>query len=62
MILISFILKQLGVSKTEIQKMITDFNHIKEIYRPKIPYNIYSKIIHTDTNNKLLELKNFIKS
>lgn len=61
-ILISFILKQLGVSKTEIQKMITDFNHIKEIYRPKIPYNIYSKIIHTDTNNKLLELKNFIKS
>lgn len=58
-ILISFILKQLGVSKTEIQKMITDFHNIKETYRSKIPYSIYSKIIHTNTNNKLLEL-NFL--
>ena len=60
-ILISFILKQLGVSKTEISKMISDFD-LKEAFRQKIPYNIYSKIIHTDTNNKLLELRNYIKS
>ncbi|MBS3197970.1 Abi family protein [Turicibacter bilis] len=61
-ILISFILKQLGVSKTEISKMISDFDNLKEEFRQKIPYNIYSKIIHTDTNNKLLELRNYIKS
>ena len=60
-ILISFILKQLEVSKTEISKMISDFDHLKEEFRKKIQYNIYSKIIHTDTNNKLLELRNYIK-
>lgn len=61
-ILICFILKQLGFSKTEINKMINTFTGITENLRTKIPFSMYSQIIHTDTSNKLKQLKTYIKA
>lgn len=61
-ILICFILKQLNVSKKDIISMINTFTDITETLRNKIPFSMYSKIIHTDTTNKLSLLKNYIKA
>lgn len=61
-ILICFILKQLGVSRVEINKLITTFTNITEDLRSKIPFSMYCKIIHTDTSNKLNQLKCYIKA
>ena len=59
---ITFFLSVIKEPKAEIQKLVTNLKTIKKTYRLKFPYHIYSKIIHTDTNNKLLELNNFIRS
>lgn len=61
-ILICFILKQLDVSRNEINKMISTFINITEPLRAKIPFSMYSQIIHTDTSTKLRQLKLYIKA
>lgn len=60
-LIISLLLKKYGISKTEINKFINDYEKIIEDFRNKIPYNIYSQVIHTDTKTKLNNLKKYIK-
>lgn len=60
-ILISLLLKKYGISKTEINKFINDYEKIIEDFRNKIPYNIYSQVIHTDTKTKLNDLRKYVK-
>jgi abortive infection bacteriophage resistance protein len=61
LILVCYILKNLGVSKIEIYKMINTFINATESLRKKIPFKIYSQIIHTNSRNKIKELQKYIK-
>ena len=42
--------------------MIKTFIDITETLRNKLPFSMYSKIIHTDTSSKLSLLKEYVKS
>lgn len=61
-ILISFLLKSYGITKTEINKFINDFEKITEEFRNKISINIYNQVIYTDNKQKLIALQNYIKN
>jgi abortive infection bacteriophage resistance protein len=60
-LLIAFLLKKYCITKTEINRFISDFEEAIEDFRNSIPINIYSQIIHTDSKTKLTLLKGFIK-
>ena len=61
-LIISVLLKKYGITKTEINKFVNDYEKIIEEFRNKISISIYNKIIYSDTKNKLSALRNFIKS
>ena len=61
-LVISVLLKKYGITKTEINKFINDYERIIEEFRNKISISIYNKIIYSDTKNKLSALRNFIKN
>ncbi|AIY80172.1 hypothetical protein U728_348 [Clostridium botulinum 202F] len=58
-ILISYLLKCINTSKTEIKKFISDFeNIVNQFYQDNA--ELCNKILSTDTKNKLQLLRNFI--
>ncbi|MBO5343712.1 MAG: Abi family protein [Ruminococcus sp.] len=59
-ILVSFMLKILKRNKSDILSFIQQFENAYETLRKNVPTNIYSRIIFTDTKNKLNTLKNFL--
>jgi abortive infection bacteriophage resistance protein len=59
-VLLAYILKHCGKSKTELRAFIRQFEQTYEKLRASVPVTIYSKIIHTDTRAKLKKLKEFI--
>ncbi len=61
-ILIAYMLKNLEVPKTDINRFISDFENTLEVLRGQIPISIYSSIIDTQAKNKLIVLKQFVKS
>ena len=61
LILVCYLLKNMQVSKTDIKKMVTNFGVITETLRRKVPANIFSQVIHTNTRTKINQLENFIK-
>lgn len=60
-LLIALLLKKYCITKTEINRFISDFEKAIEDFRNTIPITIYSQIIHTDSKAKLTSLKSFIK-
>ena len=60
LILITYILKNLGTSKTELKRLVNKFDKIINDFRNLIPFSTYSQILHTDTRNKLSSLNTFI--
>jgi len=60
-ILISFLLKSYGISKTEINRFVNDFERITEEFRKNISINIYYQVIYTDNKLKLNFLRDYIK-
>ena len=60
-ILIIYILKGLKVTKTELNRFITDFESIIEEFRKSIDISIYNKIFGSNVRNKINELKIYIK-
>lgn len=60
LILLIYQLKLLKVSKTEMKKMISEFEDIVEKLRISIPANIFAQIIHTDNHFKIQQLKNYV--
>lgn len=60
-IIISILLKKYGITKTEINRLINEYEKLIEEFRTKIPINIYSQVIHSDTKNKLTVLRKFVK-
>ena len=61
-LIISLLLKKYGITKTEINRFINEFENIIEDFRNEIPITIYSQVIHTDIKAKLSGLRKFIKS
>ena len=59
-ILISFLMKLLECDKNDIMSYIDEFEKICESLRQNISSSIYSKIIYTDTRNKIKNLKKFL--
>jgi hypothetical protein len=61
LILIVYLLKRLGVSKTELLQLISGFKTESENLRGGVPFSIHSQVLLTDTKNKLSLLHEFIK-
>lgn len=59
-ILIAFVMKKCGSTKIELRRFIREFSSICEELRASVPIQIYSRIIHTDTRNKLRKFEKFI--
>lgn len=60
LILISFVMKLLDCSKSEILAFIHQFEDTCETFRTQVPMNIFSRIVYTDTRGKLRALKSFL--
>lgn len=59
-ILISFVMKLLKCNKSDILPFILQFEDACEELRKKIPVNIFSKIVYTDTRAKLSAMKKYL--
>ncbi len=59
-ILLSFLMKLLKYNKSDILPFITQFEEACEDLRGKIPVNIFSKIVYTDTRVKLSTMKKYL--
>lgn len=59
-ILIVYLLKGLGETKTEMKKFVSEFVNIIEEFRNNINVSYYNRIIPTDTRNKINILNIFI--
>lgn len=57
---IAYLLKLLKLPKSEIITFIKSFEKCIEDFRLQVPNSIYSRIVFTDTRNKLINLKNNI--
>lgn len=62
LILIIYMLKKFGTTKTEMNKIVSEFEVIADQVRNQIPINIYNKILYTNTRMKVNLIKEFIKS
>lgn len=60
LILIVYLLKLLGVTKTELKKIINEFEELVIKLRKSIPTSIFVQIIHTDYASKTAQLRKFI--
>lgn len=60
LVLIVYQLKLLGVSKTEIKKLISDFADRMERLRGSIPISVFNQIIYTDNRQKIERLKRYV--
>ena len=59
-VLVVYLLKHFGVSKSEVRKIIAEFQNAIEDLRGKVPISMYAKIIHTDTRGKIAALQKYI--
>lgn len=60
--LITFLMKKCGCNKTEMRQFVNKFSQLYEELRDSVPLKIYSKIIYTDTRQKLNDLRKFIQT
>lgn len=61
-ILIIFELKLLKLTKTEMKQVVSNYESIVENLRRNVPAHIFNQIVHTDSKDKLDQLKKFISS
>ncbi len=61
-VLIIYQLKLLGVSKTDMKRLLSDYSNSVERLRKSIPIGIFNKIIYTDNRQKIKELQKYIAS
>ena len=62
LVIIIYQLKILGVSKTEMKHLLSDYTECVEKLRQNIPINIFNQIIYTDNRQKMNKLKEYIAS
>ncbi|MDX5746207.1 Abi family protein [Bacillus cereus group sp. BfR-BA-02570] len=59
-IVLIFLLKKLGISKTELKRIVKDLSEESEKLRNKIPVSVHTTIMGSDIRNKINGLNNFI--
>lgn len=59
-IIIIFLLKKLGISKTELKKRIRRFSEESERLRKTIPISVHTSIMGSDFKNKISSLLNYL--
>jgi len=60
-ILVTYLMKCLCVSKSELRRFIQSFETTIENFRSKVPANIFMSIIYSDTRKKMIGLRQYIK-
>ncbi len=60
LVLLTYQLKLIGISKTELRRLIAGFSETQERLRSAVPTSVYNQIIHTDSKHKIQALKVFI--
>lgn len=60
-ILIVFLLKNYGLTKSELNRFVMDYEKCVEDFRIKIPVNIFNQVVYTNNVSKLNKLKLYIK-
>ena len=60
LVLLTYQLKLIGISKTELRRLIAGFSDAQEKLRSAIPTSTYNQIIHTDNNRKIQAFKAYI--
>lgn len=61
LILIIFVLKNLNVSKTDLNRFVKKLEEAIENFRKQTPISIYNKILSTETKSKISKLKIYIR-
>ena len=59
-VLVVYLLSTIKMTKTEMKKIVNNFQEITDELRNKIPTTVYNRIIFTDYTNKITQLKKFI--
>lgn len=61
-ILLVYLMRRMGFTKTECKQLITGYETIIERYRAELPFNIYSKLIKTNARGKLAAARQFVSN
>ncbi|EHA3992140.1 Abi family protein [Enterococcus faecalis] len=61
-ILLVALLKRVRISKTELNRYVSDFDKSREKLFNSVPFSTYTAIMGTDAKNKISSLKQFIKN
>lgn len=61
-ILLVYLMRRMGFTKTECKQLVAGYESILEKYRAELPFNIYSKLIKTSAHGKLTALRQFVSN
>ncbi len=61
-VLIAYLMKRMGFTKTECRQLVIGYEAILEKYRSELPFNIYSKLVRTDAKTKLAATRRFVSN
>ncbi|EWH20006.1 Abi family protein [Bacillus sp. C3(2022)] len=59
-IIVIFIMKKLGITKTELKRLIRNFYEESELLRKNIPISVHTSIMGSDLKNKISQLLNYV--
>jgi abortive infection bacteriophage resistance protein len=62
LILLVYLMRRMGFTKTECKQLVTGYGAILEKYRAELPFRIYSKLIKTSAHGKLIALRQFVSN
>lgn len=60
LVLVIYQLKLFKVTKTEMKQVISRYDQIVESLRSNVPVSLFNRIIHTDNNTKISQLKKYV--
>lgn len=61
-ILLVYLMRRMGFTKTECKQLVAGYESILEKYRAELPFTIYSKLIKTSAHGKLTALRQFVSN
>ncbi len=61
-VLLVYLMKRMGFTKTECRQLIAGFESTIEKYRQELPFNIYSRIIKSTARRKLTAARHFVSA
>lgn len=61
-VLLVYLMRRMGFTKTECKQLIAGYGAIIERYRAELPFNVFSRIIKTTARGKLSALRQFVSN